>query len=288
MKDSHIPVYCIDSYPDGQGQEEFYAQRLETLIARFAGIDKAHTHDFYMLLYVRQGTGTHTIDFVTYPVQPGSLFFLAPGQMHSWDLSADCTGYLLFFEEAFYLHSYPASRLREYPFFKSLRAPLVQLPAQHPPFPSLLEQVLQESESYFDNRLQVLRACLYVLLELAARYAQADDTPGGANPRQAQQLRAFETLLEQHFRAEKTVQAYAQWLNITPNHLNALCRQQRGHTASDLIQRRVQVEAQRLLVHSEQPVKQIATDLGFRDASYFGRFFRKRTGITPEQFRDNR
>lgn len=180
MKAPYVPVYRIDSYPDGHGQDGFHAQRLETPIARFASIDKAHTHDFYMLLYVRQGTGTHTIDFVTYPVQPGSLFFLAPGQMHSWELSADCTGYLLFFEEGFYLHGYPASRLHEHPFFKSLRAPLVQLPAQHPPFPSLLEQVLQEAESNFDNRLDVLRACLYVLLELAARYAQADATTGGA------------------------------------------------------------------------------------------------------------
>jgi hypothetical protein len=64
-------------------------QRLETLVARFAGIAKAHTHDFYMLLYIRQNTGTHTIDFVTYPVRPGHLFCLAPDQLHSWDLSID-------------------------------------------------------------------------------------------------------------------------------------------------------------------------------------------------------
>jgi len=280
-------VYCIDSYPDGHGRDEFYAQRLETLIARFAGIDKAHTHDFYMLLYIRQGTGTHTIDFVTYPVQPGYLFFLVPGQMHSWDLSADSTGYLLFFDAAFYLHTYPSSRLHEYPFFQPLRSPLVDLSARQPPFPVLLEQLMSEAESDFDNRLEVLRGCLYVLLELAARHAQATTTTG-ATVHQAQQLREFEALLDQHFRTEKTVQAYARWLSLTPNHLNALCRRARNHTASDLIQRRVLVEAQRLLMHSDQPIKQIAEALGFRDASYFGRFFRKRTGLTPEQFRENR
>lgn len=288
MKSPSVPVYCIDSYPDGHGRDEFYVQRLETLVARFAGIDKAHTHDFYMLLYIRQGTGTHTIDFVTYPVQPGYLFFLAPGQLHSWDLSADSTGYLLFFDAAFYLHTYPSGRLHEYPFFQPLRSHLVDLSAQKPPFPALLEQLMAEGESRFENRLDVIRGCLFVLLELAARHAQAAAPDAGSSPRQAQLLRAFETLLEAHFRTEKTVQAYAQWLSLTPNHLNALCRQQRGHTASDLIQRRVLVEAQRLLVHSEQPVKQIAEELGFRDASYFGRFFRKRTASTPEQFRANR
>lgn len=288
MKGASVPVYCIDSYPDGHGQGEFYAQRLETLIASFAGIDKAHTHDFYMLLYIRQGTGTHTIDFVTYLVQPGYLFFLAPGQMHSWELSADSTGYLLFFEAGFYLHTYPSNRLHEYPFFQPLRSHLVDLSAQEPPFPALLDQLMREAESGFDNRLEVLRGCLFVLLELAARHAHNEAASAGGTLRQAQQVREFEALLEQHFRTEKTVQAYAQRLSLTPNHLNALCRQQRGHTASDLIQRRVLVEAQRLLVHAEQPVKQLAAELGFQDASYFGRFFRKRTGMTPEQFRISR
>ena len=288
MKVASVPVYCIGSYPDGQGQGEFYAQRLETLIASFAGIDKAHTHDFYMLLYIRQGTGSHTIDFVTYPVQPGHLFFLAPGQMHSWELSADSTGYLLFFEAGFYLHTYPSSRLHEYPFFQPLRSHLVDLSAQEAPFSALLDQLMREAESNFDNRLEVLRGCLFVLLELAARHVYNEAASAGSTLRQAQQVREFEALLEQYFRTEKTVQAYAQRLSLTPNHLNALCRQQRGHTASDLIQRRVLVEAQRLLVHAEQPVKQLAAELGFQDASYFGRFFRKRTGMTPEQFRANR
>lgn len=287
MKTTTVPVYCIDSYPSGHGQTGFYAQRLETIVAEVTGIDRPHTHDFYMLLYVTAGTGTHTIDLVTYPVRPGYLFFLAPGQVHSWDLSADCTGYLLFFQASFYLHTYPGSRLGEYPFFQPLRSSLVDLSDQQPPFPGLLEQLMHEAESAFDNRLDVLRGCLFVLLELASRHVQQHATPP-ATAHQRQLLRQFETLLDQHFRTEKTVQAYARWLNLSPNHLNALCRRQRDHTASELIQQRVAVEAQRLLVHSAQPVKQLAQELGFADASYFGRFFRKLTGKTPEQFRENR
>lgn len=48
------PVYCIASYPHGHGPDGVYAQRLETLIARFVGIDKPHTFNFYLLLYFRQ------------------------------------------------------------------------------------------------------------------------------------------------------------------------------------------------------------------------------------------
>ncbi|WP_374940614.1 MULTISPECIES: AraC family ligand binding domain-containing protein [Hymenobacter] len=48
------------------------------MITGFLGIDKAHTHDFYLLPYVTAGTGTHTVDFVTYLVRAGSLFLLTP------------------------------------------------------------------------------------------------------------------------------------------------------------------------------------------------------------------
>ncbi|RZK14901.1 MAG: hypothetical protein EOO56_23975 [Hymenobacter sp.] len=58
-------------------------------------------------------------------------------------------GYLLFFEVTFYLHSYPSSRLHNYPFFKSLGAPLVELPQLGSAFPVLLEQILRETESSF-------------------------------------------------------------------------------------------------------------------------------------------
>ena len=52
-----------------------------------------------------------------------------------------------------------------------------------------------------------------------------------------------------------------------------------------MIRERILLEAKRLLVHSPQTVAEIAYQLNFEDTSYFGRFFKKHTGTTPEQFR---
>ena len=122
------------------------------------------------------------------------------------------------------------------------------------------------------------------LLELAARYYEGPAAQA-LPPHALQQVRAFSQLLEAHFRTEKTVRYYAGRLALTANHLNAICRRVLNKTASDLIHERVVVEAQRGLAHSAQSVGQLADQLGFEDASYFARYFKKYVGQTPELFR---
>lgn len=286
MKATDLPVYHIGAYPDSRARDEFYIQRLEDHLVRFPAAEVPHGHDFYLLLLVTRGNGTHTIDFVTYDVAPGQLYTLVPGQIHNWAFGPDSAGYVVFFNPEFYLYHYPGRRLHQYPFFGHFRAPLVPLLPDEPPFGLLLEQMLAEARSTFDNRLDVVRAYLYALLEVAARRYEADQPAETRAGRR--QLEEFEQLIEQHFRVLKSVADYADRLHVTPNYLNALCRQHLHHTASELIQRRVVVEAQRQLTHSTRSVQQIADSLGFADPSYFSRYFRKHTGQTPEQFRGRR
>jgi AraC-like DNA-binding protein len=75
-------------------------------------------------------------------------------------------------------------------------------------------------------------------------------------------------------------------MNISPNYLNQICKKIVGKTASQLLYERLLVEAQRLLTHTTQSVKEIGYLLGFDDPSYFVRFFRKQAGQTPAEFRE--
>ena len=78
---------------------------------------------------------------------------------------------------------------------------------------------------------------------------------------------------------------YANHLALTANHLNGICRRLVNKTASGLIHERVVAEAKRHFTHSAQSVAQVAEALGFGDASYFARYFKKYVGQTPEAFR---
>ena len=98
-------------------------------------------------------------------------------------------------------------------------------------------------------------------------------------------LNNFQELIDQNFKNKKLPKEYAELLYITPNHLNALCKDILGNSAGELIRSRVVLEAKRLLVNKEISVTEIAYLLNFQDASYFVKFFKKYTEFTPEQFR---
>src|SRR5690554_7006598 len=82
--------------------------------------------------------------------------------------------------------------------------------------------------------------------------------------------------------------AYADLLNISPNYLNKICKEETGRTAGDLIRKRITIEAQRLLHYTNYTVNEIADQLGFENSSYFVTFFKKHTRTTPDKFRKNR
>jgi AraC-like DNA-binding protein len=285
MKTPSLPVLALEDFAASPHLEPgYYIERLEDHLARFPVVSLPHAHSFYLLLYVTQGQGTHTIDLVTYELRPGGLYFLVPGQAHSWVLSADAQGFILFFSAAFYQRQYPASRLAAYPFFDPAQPPVLYLAPTESILRGLLASVLQENKVPAPNRDEVVGAYLYLLLELASRsyvQEQAQRAPSHG----LFQVRTFSQLLDAHFRTEKTVGYYAERLAMTANHLNALCRRVVNQTASDLIHERVITEAQRRLTHSADTVGQVADYLGFDDPSYFTRYFKKYVGHTPEVFR---
>ncbi|GAB3650895.1 helix-turn-helix transcriptional regulator [Hymenobacter agri] len=286
MKPTAPPVLALASFPGPLARTPYYCDRLERHIVRHPHVNAPHAHDFYLLLYITEGAGTHTVDLVTYELRPGSLFFLAPGQVHHWQLAPDTAGYVVFFSADFYLFRYPGSGLYDFPFFDSAHPPVLYLPPAETDIRPLIERLFAEYETPQANQAEVFRSYLHLSLELAARHYAA---PAAAETGLAQQqIRQFGALLNQHYRTLRSVRDYAALLHVSANHLNALCRRVLNKTASDLIHARVITEAQRLLSHSALGVAQVAYALGFEDASYFGRYFRKYTGITPEAFRQQR
>ncbi|UOQ99349.1 AraC family transcriptional regulator [Hymenobacter sp. 5317J-9] len=287
MKATAPPVLALASFPQSPSAQPYYCDRLETHVVRFPHVNVAHAHDFYLLLYITAGTGTHTVDLVTYELRPGSVFFLAPGQVHHWQLAPEVRGYVVFFSADFYLFRYPGPGLYAYPFFGSAHPPVRYLPPAETEIQPLFQRLFDEYFESRANQAEVFRSYLHLVLELAARHypAHAAEAEAGLP---AQQIRQFGALLNEHYRTRRSVSDYADLLHLSANHLNALCRRVLNKTASALIHERVVTEAQRLLSHSALSVAQVAYELGFEDASYFVRYFRKYAGTTPEAFRQQR
>ncbi len=280
-----VPVYKIQSFPRHEPDAFFYMTRLEKLVQDFKGIDKSHSHTFYLVMWLAQGSGTHTIDFRTYTIAPNQLYFLTPGQVHSWALSPDTRGYNLFIDANFFRGRF-GNRLQQYPFFHSHQhQPLLEAGDKRTFFSDLFTYAYEEYEQRQPNRPDVFLSFVHILLETANRLYNQQLI--GTDTHLYDRIRHYEHLIENQFLTIQSVRAYAEQMNMTPNYLNYVCKKILGKTASQLLHERIVIEAQRLLTHTAQSIKEIGFHLGFEDPSYFVRFFRKHTGQTPVAFRQS-
>lgn len=95
----------------------------------------------------------------------------------------------------------------------------------------------------------------------------------------------FIDLLESHFREERAVNFYAERLFVTPKHLSAVLKEISGQTAGEWIDQRVILEAKLLLRTTGMNIQEISTALNFSNQSFFGKYFKHLTGISPREYR---
>lgn len=97
----------------------------------------------------------------------------------------------------------------------------------------------------------------------------------------------FISLVQQNFKKERFLDYYATKLNVTPKHLSRCVKSSSGFTAVEWIDRYVILEAKVLLRSTNLSIQQISDELNFASQSFFGKYFKKHTGFTPKDFRNN-
>lgn len=257
-------------------------ERLSDYLARNSNLYFPHRHNFYHCLLFTEGAGSHTIDFETFVIEPWQIYFMAPGQIHSWDFQGAMQGYVINFEGSFFKNFLlRADYLSGFSFFSGLVKDEVFVihDADRTAVMDILTQLLANNKSNDFARIGLLY--VFSLLE-KQRYPLGHADAGSYNHTL---LRNFFGLIEQHYKTHRLPKDYAALLYITPNHLNALVKELLGKSAGEIIRNRVLLEAKRLLVIKDFSVAEIAYALNFNDNSYFTKFFKKIEGMTPEEFR---
>lgn len=244
---------------------------------------RPHRDDHYLLMFSTSGDLVMNIDFENITIQEPTLMLVFPGQIHQmvfaknlkgWGISIDPTlidkEFQLVFERSL---QHPLSLDKHSSFYSHLFTLL-----------ELMEK-LQQSTSANRFQLRVKHSLLDALIGLLAGEISGVEVEQGRVNRGAIIHQRFQQLLKENFREWKQPARYAAELNISLSHLYDTIKGITGESVSAYIQHYCILEAKRLLCFSNLTVKEIAYQLGYEEPVYFGKLFKKVTGLTPIQFR---
>lgn len=277
-------IHEIQKEPNLSGS--FSIRDIEELLDGKDLIQELHRHDFFYILVLKKGKGSHEIDFTHYEVQDHSIFLMRPGQVHQLTLKAGSTGYLLQFKSDFFYSQNKLSQelLRKVSHLVFCNLDSIGFKKLDAILAYILKEYIEKQEEY----QEVIKSNLSIfLIELVRHRQNKTIASTDSNPYTQEQLEKFLHLLETNITKNKQVSQYAELLNISTYQLNAVTKKSLNKTPSELINECIILESKRQLLATSNQVNQIADHLGYEDISYFIRFFKKNTGYSPEAFRHN-
>ncbi|MBV8252394.1 MAG: helix-turn-helix domain-containing protein [Chitinophaga sp.] len=245
-----------------------------------------HRKDFYMLVLVEEGDRKHWVDMEPYTLQPDTLYFTTPQQVQVKEDPRPMRGIVLSFTES-YLLTNASPQIRQLPIIQNPNnGHELQLQPEAMAFlRDIMEKMLLEYEQRPDWHNSMQQAYLQLLLVYLSRLYTEKFSTSERQPDRIL-LKKYLQLIDSNYTTHHEVAAYAGLLNISAGHLGDVIRQQSGRSAIEHIHARVLLEARRMLFHTDQSIKEIAFALGFEDASYFNRFFKRGYNQTPLAFRN--
>lgn len=283
---NHIPVREIKPTDENIQtlSNTFSIRELHPLTEKGDIIQALHRHNFYYILIVKTGTGTHHIDFIKYAIGNYTIFFMAPGQVHELHLHKESTGYIIEFTADLFadmLTRIPQllgrmSTTNYYSFGKEVFSSLYTI------IDTIFEEQLLKKGQY----LEVIKCNLHLLFIHLQRVSNLkEDYPYHTNNLYKERYEEFTSLITANLCSNRQVSFYAAQLNLTTYQLNTITKTSTGKSASEVINDYFMLEAKRYLLATTLQVNEVAWKLGIEDVSYFIRYFKKRTTYSPENFR---
>jgi AraC family transcriptional activator of pobA len=284
-KTSAIPSFSLYGETSTLGQDLLHVEAVQSRSERYQWEIEPHMHHgLYQVLWLQSGTAEVLLDEQRETVQGPVALVVPPGVVHGFRFAPGTDGVVLTLSARFLvegefqvvgeafrtlflissvLHFEPDASARLNALFRELLAEFVLPDASASPVTDWLA-----------------RAVVWRLSKASAQGTQDQR----AHRHQALFTR-FLLLVEQNFLVHWPLERYASRLGLSVPRLNRLVRAERGISALELVHERLTREACRRLIYIAAPAARLATELGFEDPAYFSRFFKRRTGLSPQGYR---
>lgn len=241
---------------------------------------------FFMVLVATAGHGEHLVDFERFRLRVGHIVFVRPGQVQQWQPASSLEADVLLIDPAVVQPTTSTSRqatmslLRQEEWPAHFKLGVDGLTAWRSLAAMLRRELDQPSLDALSSAMaHELIVCL--MLNISRSATKHSVVPTG----QALLVRSLRRELEALVQTRPSVAELARKLRVSTSTLTRACKDVLGHSAKEEVDRRVALEAQRLLVHSTSTSVAIGELFGFSEPTNFVKFFRRRVGATPEAFR---
>ncbi|HRH38379.1 MAG TPA: helix-turn-helix domain-containing protein [Flavobacteriales bacterium] len=245
-----------------------------------------HRHDHHELFVFASGKADHMIDLHHHTSRKPSVHAVRSGQVHHLVRSGDMSGFVIMFTDIALRDPVRQNEARAV--FEGMeRMAGLPLDAKRLAVLNEIANLLEQEQGEKDGgQNHVLENYLGVALAKCARWwREALPDENATDALQTDLITRFRALVDKHFLTHRKVQDYARELRVSPGHLSDVVRMRLGTTATNIIGERLQLEAKRLLIHSELSVKEVGYAIGMKDPAYFARWFRKVEGVPPLEYR---
>lgn len=256
---------------------------------------KGFVNRFYCVALKRNATGKIRYGQQHYDYDKGVLSFTAPNQVQYLDLQnvqCDSAGYLLIFHEDFLLKHTLANTISSYGFFSyAVNEALHLSEDEENNLLEILHKIDKECQHIDQHTQEIILSQIELLLNYSKRFYERQFITRKSGSHQL--LAKFETYLNDYFdkaSSEKrllTVHQIAEAMNISPNYLSDLLRIQTGQNTQQHIHEKLISKAKEKLSTTELSVSEIAYELGFEHSQSFSTLFKKKTKMSPLEFRQS-
>ncbi|AXT63729.1 AraC family transcriptional regulator [Aquimarina sp. AD10] len=240
--------------------------------------------DFYMIAFKRGMTDLEWYGNTEFDTKSGFCYFIKPDQTHKWEVKKPWKGYHILISPIL-LQEHNI----DFSFFQyEINEALFLSEDEQSQIETLYKQVLTEYRK--DNyALDLIMAyCNLICTYISKCYKRQFDT---REPLYNKIVVEFKKQLNSYYAGNPqqlpSVNYFADKLNLSTNYFGDLIKHNLGKTATEIIHSKIIAEAKKQLLSSNRSISEIGYNLGFEYPTYFARLFKKHTGVTPSQFKND-
>ncbi len=244
-----------------------------------------HLHDFEELIICMEGTLEHFIDFKTTYFDAPLVSFVTKGKVHRViprQNNANCKIWLIKFKSEFI----PETTFQLYSYYHDHATIKMQKGECFNRMVILSQMMFYETQQTTPDYSVVrhLLSALFAMIESERKKTEIDEI--GIQKTQNITFKNFLKILEENFHRAEGVEYYAEKLFMSARNLNLICHNILQKSVSEIIETRKLIEAKNLLINSEKTISEIGFELGYNEKAYFSNVFKKKSGQTPTEFRE--